>query len=56
MVASGNEIEELSPLVTAQIVSLGDGVTADWIAGMDAKGFDGAALVEDARAAVAAHR
>ena len=55
MVASGNEIAELSPEVTAEIVALGEAVTADWIAEMDGKGFDGAALVGDARAAVAAH-
>ncbi len=56
MVASGNEIAELSPEVTAGIVALGEEVTAEWIREMDAKGFDGSALVEDARAAVAAHR
>ncbi|MCK0168816.1 TRAP transporter substrate-binding protein [Jannaschia sp. S6380] len=56
MVASGNQIAELSPEVTADIAELGDAVTRDWIAEMDAKGFDGASLVEDARAAVAAHR
>ena len=48
-----NEITELSPEVTAQIEALGADVTAEWIAEMDARGLDGAALVEDARAAMA---
>ena len=56
MAASGNEIAELSPEATAEIVAAGEEVTQAWIAEMDARGFDGAALVGDARAAVAAHR
>ncbi|SFJ75207.1 TRAP transporter substrate-binding protein [Jannaschia pohangensis] len=56
MTEAGNQIAELSPEVTDQIVALGQEVTADWIAEMDGKGFDGAALVEAARAAVTAHR
>ncbi|WGH77440.1 TRAP transporter substrate-binding protein [Jannaschia ovalis] len=54
MEASGNQIAALSPEVTAELEALGVGVTTAWIAEMDAKGFDGAALVEDARAAMAA--
>ncbi len=54
MAASGNQIAELSPEVTAEIRALGDAVRDAWIAEMDAKGFDGAALVEDAEAAMAA--
>ncbi|WP_299653061.1 TRAP transporter substrate-binding protein [uncultured Jannaschia sp.] len=54
MAASGNQIAELSPEVTAEIRALGDAVRDAWIAEMDAKGFDGAALVEDAGAAMAA--
>ncbi|WP_299838086.1 TRAP transporter substrate-binding protein [uncultured Jannaschia sp.] len=54
MAASGNQIAELSPEVTAEIRALGDEVRDAWIAEMDAKGFDGAALVEDAGAAMEA--
>lgn len=54
--ASGNEIAVLSGGVTAEIVTLGEAVTSDWIAEMNAKGFDGATLVRDAQAAVEAHR
>ncbi|WP_299816653.1 TRAP transporter substrate-binding protein [uncultured Jannaschia sp.] len=52
MAASGNEIAELSPEATAEIRALGDAVTDSWIAEMDARGFDGAALVRDAEAAM----
>ncbi|MFO6466140.1 TRAP transporter substrate-binding protein [Jannaschia sp. KMU-145] len=52
--ASGNQIAEMSPEVTTEIEALGAGVIDAWIAEMDGKGFDGAALVEDARAAMAA--
>ncbi|WP_371155477.1 TRAP transporter substrate-binding protein [Jannaschia sp. 2305UL9-9] len=52
--ASGNEIAELSPQVTEEIVTLGAQVTDAWIAQMTEKGYDGAGLVADARAAVAA--
>jgi TRAP-type C4-dicarboxylate transport system substrate-binding protein len=56
MQADGNEIAQLSQEVTARIKSLGDDVTAAWITEMDGKGYDGAALVEAAQAAVAANR
>ncbi|MGB3405979.1 MAG: TRAP transporter substrate-binding protein [Jannaschia sp.] len=55
IVASGNQIAELSPQVTAEIVALGEEVTLEWIAEMDERGLDGLALVRDARAAVDAH-
>lgn len=55
MAADGNEIAELSAEETARIVALGQQVTADWIAEMDAKGYDGAALVAAAQAAVEAN-
>ncbi len=54
MAADGNAIAELSEAETARIKALGDDVTAAWIAEMDAKGYDGAALVAAARAAVVA--
>ncbi|MFP7672187.1 TRAP transporter substrate-binding protein [Marivita sp. S0852] len=53
---SGNEIATLSAEQTARIVALGDEVTQEWIADMNKRGFDGAALVEDAKAAVEATR
>ena len=56
MADAGNEIAEMSVEETARIKELGAAVTARWIAEMDGKGYDGAALVEAARAAVAAHR
>ncbi|WP_425040293.1 TRAP transporter substrate-binding protein [Primorskyibacter sp. S187A] len=46
---AGNEIAEISPEVAAQIKALGDEVIADWVVEMDAKGFDGAALLKAAR-------
>ncbi len=52
MSASGNEIAELSEAETARIAALGDEVIAEWIEEITAKGLDGQALVEDARAAV----
>ena len=52
MAADGNEIAQLSDAETGRIQELGATVTADWIAEMDAKGFDGTALVNAARAAV----
>ncbi len=52
MVASGNEIAELSAAETDRIKALGAEVTADWIAEMSKRGLDAAALVEDAQAAV----
>lgn len=53
MAADGNVIAELSEPETARIKMLGVDVTNAWIAEMDAKGFDGAALVAAAQAAVA---
>ncbi len=52
MAADGNQIAQLSEDETNRIKALGDTVTADWIAEMDAKGYDGAALVDAAQAAV----
>lgn len=53
MAADGNVIAELSEAETARIKMLGVDVTIAWITEMDAKGFDGAALVAAAQAAVA---
>ncbi|PRY75270.1 TRAP-type C4-dicarboxylate transport system substrate-binding protein [Yoonia maritima] len=53
MIADGNEIATLSEEETARIVALGENVTAHWISEMNDKGFDGAALVAAAQAAVA---
>lgn len=50
---AGNTIAEMSPELTAEIAARGEAVIADWIAEMDARGLDGAALVTAARAAVA---
>ena len=52
MAAGGNEIAVLSEAETSRIQALGDSVTANWIVDMDAKGYDGAALVQAAQAAV----
>ncbi|MEM7490814.1 MAG: C4-dicarboxylate ABC transporter, partial [Pseudomonadota bacterium] len=49
IVASGNQIAELSPEATAEIKTLGAEVVADWIETMDRRGHDGAALVADVR-------
>ena len=54
--AAGHVEAELSEDATAEIRALGDEVTEAWIAQMNAKGYDGAALVADARAAVEANR
>ncbi len=54
--AAGHEAAELSEEATTEIRALGDEVIAEWIAQMDAKGYDGAGLVADARAAVEATR
>jgi TRAP-type C4-dicarboxylate transport system substrate-binding protein len=51
---AGNIIAEMSPELTAEIAALGEAVIADWIAEVDGRGLDGAALVAAARAAVAA--
>jgi TRAP-type C4-dicarboxylate transport system substrate-binding protein len=49
MVASGNVVGEMSEEATAELRARGEAVTEAWIAEMEAKGLDGAALVEDAR-------
>ena len=56
MRADGNEIAELSDAETARIKLLGEDVTAAWISEMDAKGYDGVALVAAAQTAVANNR
>lgn len=56
MKAAGNEIAQMSPEATAEIRALGDEVTQGWIDEVTAKGLDGAALVEDARAAMDRYR
>lgn len=53
MTDAGNEIGVVSQEETARMVALGEEVTAEWIADATAKGLDGAALVEDAKAFVA---
>ncbi|ALI55554.1 TRAP transporter substrate-binding protein [Celeribacter marinus] len=50
--ASDNTIAVLSEEETAKIRALGEDVTAEWIADMTAKGFDGQQLVDDAHAAM----
>jgi TRAP-type C4-dicarboxylate transport system substrate-binding protein len=52
MAAGGNEIAQLSEAETDRIKALGADVTAAWIAEMDDKGYDGAALVAAAQEAV----
>lgn len=52
MADAGNQIAEMSEEVTAEIRALGDEVIADWIAEMTGRGLDGAAMVNDVRAAV----
>ena len=53
MEAAGNEIATLSEEETARFKEVGARVTAEWIADMDAKGYDGAALVKAAQDDVA---
>jgi TRAP-type C4-dicarboxylate transport system substrate-binding protein len=53
IMAAANDIGEISEAETARMIALGDEVVAEWIAEMDAKGIDGAALVEAAQADVA---
>lgn len=53
MEAAGNEIATLSEEETARFKEVGAQVTAEWIADMDAKGYDGAALVKAAQDDVA---
>ena len=55
MAADGNEIATMSEEETARLRAAGEIVTANWIAEMDAKGYDGAALVAAAQEAVAAN-
>ena len=52
--ANGNTIHTMGEAETAEIKEIATGVTARWIETMDEKGFDGAQLVEDARAMIAA--
>jgi len=52
MAAGGNTIAELSVEETTRIIAIGTEVTDAWIAEMNAKGYDGAALVVAAQAAV----
>lgn len=52
MAAGGNTIAELSVEETTRIIAIGTEVTDAWIAEMNAKGYDGAALVAAAQAAV----
>jgi TRAP-type C4-dicarboxylate transport system substrate-binding protein len=54
-VAAGNEIIELTPEAQAEFDAKAQEVEARWIAEADARGLDGAALVEAAKAAVAKH-
>lgn len=50
--ASDNEIALLSEEETAKIAAMGEDVVAAWIEDMNAKGFDGQQLVDDAQAAM----
>jgi len=52
MAAGGNTIAELSVEETTRIIAIGTEVTDAWIAEMNVKGYDGAALVAAAQAAV----
>jgi len=52
LLAAGHVAAELSADETARIEALGQEVIDTWITEMDAKGYDGAKLVADARAAV----
>ncbi len=51
----GNEIAVLDDAATAEIRKIGDQLTEAWIGEVTAKGLDGKAMVEDARALVAKH-
>lgn len=55
IMAAANDIAEMPADVTAQVKALGQEVVQDWIAEMGKRGFDGAALVQDAHAMVATH-
>ncbi|MEL6952992.1 MAG: TRAP transporter substrate-binding protein [Pseudomonadota bacterium] len=50
MEAAGNQIAEMSPELTAEIETLGVGVTEAWIIEATERGLDGQGLVDDARA------
>ncbi len=52
---AGNTIHTLDDAVVSELRAIGDELTEAWIAEMDAKGLDGAAMVEDARALVTKH-
>ncbi|CAN0571661.1 unnamed protein product [Laminaria digitata] len=54
MEAAGKQIATLSDAETDRIKALGEEVIAEWIAEKAEKGLPAAALVEDARAMVAA--
>lgn len=54
MEAAGNQIAEMSEALTEEIRARGADVTEAWISEATERGLDGAALVEAARAAVAA--
>jgi len=49
---AGNEIAEINPDVTADIIALGAEVTEAWIVEMSDRGLPGQAMVDDARAFV----
>ncbi|MEH6832828.1 MAG: C4-dicarboxylate ABC transporter, partial [Sulfitobacter sp.] len=51
---AGNTITELDS-EKGRWIEVGDQVTAEWIAEMDAKGLDGAALVQSAKDFIAAN-
>ncbi len=52
MTDAGNEIATLNEEESARIKALGEEVIAEWIEDVSRKGLDGAALIDDARAAV----
>ncbi|MEE9427119.1 MAG: TRAP transporter substrate-binding protein [Paracoccaceae bacterium] len=52
--ATGNAIVMLDDATTAEIRALGDNVIAEWVAEMDANGLPGQAMLDDARAMIAA--
>lgn len=54
--ASDNENATLSEEVTTEIQALGEEVVQDWVAEVTARGLDGQALIDDARAMVEAAR
>ena len=52
---AGNTLVTLDPEETARWQAAAGQTTEDWIAEMQGKGIDGAALVEDARRRIEAH-